>query len=399
MKRGLTQRISELQEAETLKMARMCRELQEGGSKVISLSLGEPDFATPEHIREAAIQAIRDGYSSYPPVPGYSDLREAIAAKFRRDNNLDYGASQVMVSTGAKQSLMNLLLALVEKGDEVILPAPYWVSYPQMVQFAQATVVPLNTSIENDYKITPEQLEAAITDKTRVFLFNSPCNPTGSVYSEAEQRALGEVLARHPEVQIISDEIYEYITYGEKHFSLAQIPELNERTTVVNGVSKGFAMTGWRIGYMAGPEWLIKGCEKLQGQFTSGACSISQRATLAALTSSLEPTRQMATSFAKRKKLVVEKLSQINGIKANDPKGAFYIFPEIKHYFGTHTNNQRIQTSSELCMYLLQDAHVSLVAGEAFGSPNCIRLSFAASETDLITGLENIKNSLDKLEV
>jgi aspartate aminotransferase len=393
-----TQRIQHINEPSTIRMSRLSRELKDRGLDVINLSLGEPDFDTPMHIRKAAIEAIEQGYTHYPPVAGYPELKEAIIQKFKRDNNLSYSPSQIVVSNGAKQAIINVVLSLIEVGDEVIVPSPFWVSYPEMIKLSEGRTVYVHGSLENDYKITPEQLEAAITPRTKAFIYSSPCNPTGSYYTYDELKGLAEVFAKYPHIYIISDEIYEHINYTGKHTSIAQFPEITERVIVVNGVSKAFAMTGWRIGYMAGPEWLAKASDKVQGQFTSGACSISQRASIAALTSDLTPTYEMRDHFRKRRDLVIEKLKEIPGFKYSIPQGAFYLFPDVSYYYGKHHEGMVVRDADDLCMYLLDKAYVSLVPGTGFGCSECIRMSFAASEENLAKAIDRIKDSLAKLQ-
>ncbi len=393
----LSDRISNLAESATLKMAALARQLKQEGKDVISLSIGEPDFGTPEHIKEAAIQAIKEGHSHYTPVPGYLELRKAIVKKFKRDNNLDFTSNQIVVSTGAKQSLANVILSTVNPGDEVIMPIPYWVSYAAQVQLAEGTLIEVPTHIDNKFKITPENLEAAITERTKLFVFSSPCNPTGSLYTKEELHALAEVFARHERIYIISDEIYEHITFEGKHESIAQFDFIKDRVIVVNGLSKGFAMTGWRLGYIAAPLEIAKACGKMQGQFTSGTCAVTQQAAIAALTGTLEPTYAMREQFKKRRKLVLDLLNEIPGIQTYLPNGAFYVFPEVSHYLGKSTATQTIDTVDDLCMYLLNDANVSVVTGAAFGNDQCFRLSYAASEEQLIEAIKRIKNSLAKL--
>ncbi len=397
MAEKVAQRILNIHESSTLRMAKLSRELKEKGVDVINLSLGEPDFDTPQHIKAAAIQSINEGFTHYPPVSGYLELKKAIVNKFKTENNLSYQPSQIVVSTGAKQSIINVILSIIEKGDEVLVPSPFWVSYPEMIKMAEATPVFVHATIETDYKITPQQLEAAITPKTKAVVYSSPSNPTGSYYTEDELRSLAEVFQRHPQVFVISDEIYEHINFTGKHTSIAQIPGMYDRTIVVNGVSKAFAMTGWRIGYMAGPEWIAKACEKLQGQFTSGASSISQRATLAALTSSLEPTYKMRDAFKERRDLVIKKMERLYNCKFNIPQGAFYLFPDVSCYFGTSYNGTTVKDAEDLAMYLLEEAKVTVVAGTGFGCEQCIRISFAASKEELSTALDRIADALEKL--
>ncbi len=394
----LSSRLDRFSEPETLKMAKLGRELRGQGIDVIDLSLGEPDFDTPEHIKEAAIKAVKDNWSHYPPVAGYPELREAVCLKFKRDNNLDYKPENIIVSTGAKQSLANVVMAIVDKGDEVVIPTPYWVTYSEIVKIAEGEVKLIRTTIENDYKITPAELEAAITPKTKLFMFSSPSNPTGGVYSQKELAALAEVFKKHPKVFIISDEIYEYINYVGKHESLAQFPELKDRIIIVNGLSKGFAMTGYRLGFIAADPAIVKGCEKLQGQFTSGATAVTQRAAITALTSPLDSTWKMLDEFKLRKKRVIELLKAIPGVKLSEPDGAFYVFPDISYYFGKSNGEDKIDNADDLCMYLLNKAHVSTVTGRAFGEPNCIRLSFANSMDKIEGGLTRIIEAMSKLK-
>ena len=394
----VAKRIHDIQESSTLQMARLTRELVSQGLDIINLTLGEPDFDTPRHIREAAKKAIDDGFTHYTPVVGFPELRDAIVRKFKKENGLDYTSSQIIVSTGAKQSLINIVLSIVDEGDEVIIPAPYWVSYPEMVKLAEGKVVSVFAGVEQEYKITAAQLEAAITPKTRAFIYSSPSNPTGSFYSKEELSKLAEVFERHPHVIIISDEIYEHINFTEEgHASLAQFPSIKERVVVVNGMSKAFAMTGWRIGYAAGPEWIIRACEKLQGQFTSGTSSISQKAAICALTSDMKPTEDMCEEFHKRRELLVSKLRAANELKYGVPDGAFYLFPDVSSYFGKSFNDIKINNSDDLSMYLLKEARVSTVSGSGFGGPNCIRLSFATSEENIIKACDRIIEALGKL--
>jgi aspartate aminotransferase len=384
-------------EPETLKMAKLGRELRSKGVDVIDLSLGEPDFDTPKHIKEAAIQAINDNWTHYTPVPGYLDLREAICLKLKRDNNLDYSPDNIVVSTGAKQSLANTILAVVDEDDEVLIPTPYWVTYSELVKIARGKVVELKTSAANGFKISADQLEKAITPQTRVFLFSSPCNPTGAVYHKNELAELSKVFLRHPNVLIISDEIYEYINFIGEHDSLAQFPGLKERVVIVNGLSKGFAMTGWRLGYIAAASSIAKACEKVQGQFTSGTNAVTQRAAITALTSDLRPSMEMVKQFAERRKKVLELVSSIPGFECIPPDGAFYVFPDIRYYFGKTDGVTTIETSSDLTFYLLNNAHVTSVMGDAFGEPNCIRFSFANSMKNIEEGWERIREALSKL--
>jgi aspartate aminotransferase len=389
--------LSRFSEPETLKMAKLGRELRAKGVDIIDLSLGEPDFDTPQHIKDSAKKAIDENWSHYTPVPGYLDLRQAICEKLKRDNNLDYKPEEIVTSTGAKQSLANALLALVDDGDEVIIPTPYWVTYSELVKIARGIVVEVHTSLESGFKVTPAQLEAAITPKSKVFLFSSPCNPSGAVYSKKELEALATVFRKHPGVAIISDEIYEYINYVGKHESIAQFSDLKDRIVIVNGLSKGFAMTGWRLGYIAAPVEVAKACEKLQGQFTSATCSITQKAAVTALTTDLKPSFEMVDEFTRRREKTLQLVSAIPGIKVFKPEGAFYIFPDISSYFGKADGEQTIRNSNDLCMYLLNTAHVSSVMGDAFGEPNCIRFSFANSMPNIEKAWKRIADALAKL--
>ena len=393
----LAQRLSSITEPQTIKMAKLSRELKAKGINIVDLSLGEPDFKTPEHICNAAIKAMNDGFTKYTPVVGFPDLLEAISIKLKRDNNLDYAPNQIVVSTGAKQSLVNAVLCLVDPGDEVIIPTPFWVTYAAQVQLAHGTVKYVPCSIENDFKLTPGQLEAAITPKTKLFIYSSPCNPTGSVYSREELAGLVEVFKRHPQVYIISDEIYEYINYTGRHESIAQFDEVKDRVVVINGMSKGFAMTGWRLGYMAAPRELAQACDKLQAQFTSGANSIAQKASVTALLSDLAPTYKMVEAFKQRKEYVIPALQKMPGIQCNNPEGAFYAFPDISSFFGKSYNGNRINNDEDFSMFLLNEAHVATVCGSAFGEPNCVRLSFATSMTNLMEAMERISAALPKL--
>ena len=394
MSQPLSDRINNLPISQTLAMAAKARELREQGKDIISLSLGEPDFNTPDFIKDAAIQAINDNYNSYTPVNGYGELREAICRKFKRDNNLDYNINQIVVSTGAKQSIANVAMVLLNPGDEVILPAPYWVSYSAITTLAEATYVEIPTSIETDFKITPEQLEAAITPRTKMIFFNSPNNPSGTVYTEAEYRALAEVLERHPGIYILSDEIYEHINYGAPNFSFAAIESMYDRTITVNGVAKAFAMTGWRIGYIGAAEWIAKACNKMQGQITSGANCIAQRATITALDAPVEKIQYMVDEFHKRRDLVLDLLGNIEGIKTNVPEGAFYVFPDVSFYFGKTIDGQQVENASDFAMLLLEKANVATVTGDAFGAPNCIRISYAASQEELKEAIRRIAELL-----
>ena len=390
----LSARINSLPISATLEMAAKARELKTKGIDIIGLSLGEPDFNTPEFIKDAAVQAVQDNWNSYSPVDGYADLKTAICNKFKRDNNLDYNPTQIVVSTGAKQSIANICMVLLNPGDEVLLPAPYWVSYSAIATLAEAKSKIISSSIETDFKITPEQLEAAITPKTKLVMFNSPNNPSGTIYSEKEYRSLGKVLEKFPDVFILSDEIYEHINYGNPHFSIASIPELYDRTITVNGVAKAFAMTGWRIGYIGAPEWLAKACNKMQGQITSGANCIAQRATIAAVEAPVSNIQYMVDEFAKRREIIIQLLSEIPGIKINQPEGAFYVFPDISFYFGKTLTGKKIENASDFALYLLEHAHVATVTGDAFGNSNCIRISYAASEKNIQTAIARISKSL-----
>jgi len=394
----LSSRLERFSEPETLKMAKLGRELRSQGIDIIDLSLGEPDFDTPEHIKDAARKAVTENWSHYPPVAGYPELREAICQKFKRDNNLDYKPENIIVSTGAKQSLANAVFAVVDKGDEVIIPTPYWVTYSEIVKLGEGDVKLVRTSIENDYKLTPEELEAAITPKSKLFIFSSPSNPTGGVYSRDELAALAEVFKKHPQIFIISDEIYEYINYVGKHESIAQFSELKDRIIIINGLSKGFAMTGYRLGFIAANPTIVKACEKLQGQFTSGATAVTQRAAITALTAPLDTTWEMLTEFKARKKRVIELIEGIPGLKLSEPDGAFYVFPDVSSYFGKKDGEESISNADDLCMYLLNKAHVSTVTGRAFGEPNCIRISFANSMSKIEGGLKRITEAMAKLK-
>jgi aspartate aminotransferase len=390
--------LTRFSEPETLKMAKLGRELRAKGIDVIDLSLGEPDFDTPEHIKDAAKKAIDDNWSHYTPVPGFLDLREAICTKFKRDNNLDYKPENIVASTGAKQSLANTILALVDEGEEVIIPTPYWVTYSELVKIAKGKVVEVYTRLEDGFKITPAQLEAAITPKTKAFLFSSPCNPSGSVYNKAELEALAAVFRKHPNVFIISDEIYEYINFVGKHESIAQFNDLKERIVIINGLSKGFAMTGWRLGYIAANAEVAKACEKLQGQFTSGTNSITQKAAVIALTTDLKPSFEMVEEFTRRRKRTLELVKAIPGIKCFEPEGAFYIFPDVSSYYGKSAGDNTIKNSADFSMYLLNTAHVSSVMGDAFGDPKCVRFSFANSMQNIEKAWARIADALAKLK-
>ena len=394
----LSSLLERFNEPETLKMAKLGRELRAKGVDVIDLSLGEPDFDTPQHIKDAAIKAINDNWSHYTPVPGFLDLREAICTKLKRDNNLDYKPANIVASTGAKQSLANVILALVDDDDEVIIPTPYWVTYSELVKIARGKVVEIRTSLESGFKVTPEQFEAAITNKTKVFMFSSPCNPSGAVYSKAELEALAVVFRKHPHIYILADEIYEYINFVGKHESIAQFEDLKDRTIVVNGLSKGFAMTGWRLGYIAANEEIAKACEKLQGQFTSATCSITQKAGVVALTTDLKPSFEMTKEFARRRARVMELVKDIPGFICSKPDGAFYIFPDVSAYYGKKDGETIIRNASDFSMYLLNTANVSSVMGDAFGEPKCVRFSFANSMENIERAWARIKEAFGKLK-
>ena len=394
----LANRLSLVSEPQTIRMAKLSRELKSQGLNIIDLSLGEPDFRTPDHICQAATQAMTDGYTKYTPVAGYPELREAICQKLKRDNGLTFTPDEVIVSTGAKQSLANAILSIINPGDEVIIPTPYWVTYSALVQLAEGVSTFIHCTLDDDFKLTPDRLEAAITDRTRLFIFSSPCNPTGSVYSRAELAALVTVFERHPQVTIISDEIYEYINFVGKHESIAQFPSIKDRVVVINGFSKGFAMTGWRLGYLAGPKELVQACEKLQGQFTSGANSITQRAGIAALNGDLTPTHEMTKAFRERRNFVIDALKNMPGVKINVPEGAFYAFPDISSFFGKTDGTNLIQNDEDFSMYLLHVAHVSTVNGTAFGNGNYIRISFATSMEQLQEAMLRIKTALANLK-
>lgn len=395
----LASRLQRFNEPETLKMAKLGRELRAQGYDVIDLSVGEPDFDVPQHIQEAAKKAIDENWSHYTPVAGYLELRDAVCHKLKRDNNLEYACENIVVSTGAKQSLANLILSLVDEGDEVIIPTPYWVTYAALVQLAKGVVVEIKTDLACGYKITPEQLEAAVTPKTKVFMFSSPCNPSGAVYTKKELEGLAAVFRKFPDIIVISDEIYEYITYGERPVSIAQLEGMKDRTVIVNGLSKGFAMTGWRIGYIAGPAPIAKACEKIQGQMTSGTNSVAQRAAIVALTAPLDASLAMVKEFEARRKRIVELLREIKGVELAEPDGAFYAFPKVDAFFGRKGEDGAVVSNADdLCMYLLNTAHVSTVTGSAFGNPECIRLSFANSMTNIEKALVRVKDALSKLK-
>lgn len=393
----LSSLLNRFSEPETLKMAKLGRELRAQGIDVIDLSLGEPDFDTPQHIKDAAIKAINDNWSHYTPVPGFLDLREAVCTKLKRDNGLDYKPEHIVVSTGAKQSLANSILALVDEEDEVIIPTPYWVTYSELVKIARGKVIEIRTTVENKFKTTAEELEAAITPKTKVFMFSSPCNPSGAVYSKDELAALVKVFEKHPEITILSDEIYEYINFMGKHESIAQFDSIKDQVVIINGLSKGFAMTGWRLGYIAANSTISKACEKLQGQFTSGTCSIAQKAAVAALTGDLRPSIEMTEEFTRRRTKTLELVNAIPGFKCFAPEGAFYVFPDVSYYFGKSNGTETIKNAADFSMYLLNTAHVSSVMGDAFGEPSCVRFSFANSMTNIEKAWARIADALSKL--
>lgn len=393
----LSSLLNRFNEPETLKMARLGRELRAQGIDIVDLSLGEPDFDTPQHIKDAAKKAIDENWSHYTPVAGYADLREAVCVKFRRDNRLEFKPENIIVSTGAKQSLANAILATVDRGDEVLIPTPFWVTYAALVQMAQGEVKLMKTTIGSGYKITPAQLEEAITPRTKLFIFSSPCNPSGAVYSRAELEGLAEVFRRHPQVFIISDEIYEYINFTGDHESIARFDDLKERTIVINGLSKGFAMTGWRLGFMAASPQIAKACEKLQGQFTSGTNAIAQRAAITALTGPLDTARDMVREFAARKVRVIERMKALKGFEFAEPDGAFYAFPCVDYYFGKSDGAEVIGNADDLCMYLLNKGHVSTVTGSAFGDERCLRISFANSMPNIEKGFDRIADALSRL--
>ncbi|MBO3115811.1 pyridoxal phosphate-dependent aminotransferase [Winogradskyella sp. DF17] len=390
----LSDRVTNLSTSATLAMAAKARELRAEGKDIIGLSLGEPDFDTPDFIKDAAIQAINDNYNSYTPVDGYVDLKNAIITKFKRDNGLDYSLPQIVVSTGAKQALFNIASVLLNDGDEVILPCPYWVSYSDIVKLNEGVPVEVKTSIENDFKMTAAQLEAAITPKTKMIWYSSPCNPSGSVYSKEELRALADVLKKHPNIYIVSDEIYEHINFKGGHYSMAQFDDMYNRTITVNGVSKAFAMTGWRIGYIGAPDWIARACNKIQGQVTSGANCIAQRAVITALEAPASSVQYMVDEFKVRRQLILGLLNDIDGFKTNEPEGAFYVFPDVSSYFGKTIKGKTINNSSDMAIFLLEEALVATVTGEAFGNPNCIRISYAASQVEIKEAVKRIKEAL-----
>ncbi len=394
----LSSLLDRFNEPETLKMAKLGRELRAKGIDVIDLSLGEPDFDTPQHIKDAAIKAIHDNWSHYTPVSGFLDLREAVCTKLKRDNNLDYKPENIVTSTGAKQSLANAILAIVDEGDEVIIPTPYWVTYSELVKIARGKVVEIRTTVENSFKTTPAQLEAAITDKSKVFMFSSPCNPSGAVYSKEELEALAVVFRKYPNIIILADEIYEYINFVGKHESIAQFDDLKDRVVLINGLSKGFAMTGWRLGYIAANTTIAKACEKIQGQFTSGASSITQKAAVAALTGDLRPSREMTEEFTRRRAKTLELVKTIPGFKCFEPEGAFYVFPDVSYYYGKSTGTETIKNAADFSMYILNTANVSCVMGDAFGEPNCVRFSFANSMPNIEKAWVRIREALAQLK-
>lgn len=394
----LASRLNRIVESNTLRMAKLSRELQAQGKDVINLSLGEPDFQTPQHIKDAAKKAIDDGFTFYTPVVGYLDLRQAISEKFKRENGLDYPADQIVVSTGAKQSIINVLLSLLNAGDEVIIPTPFWVSYSEMVKLSEGVPVYVHSNVTQDYKPTVAQLEAAITPKTKAFIFSSPCNPTGSVFTKDELYNIAKMFEKYPNIYIISDEIYEHINFIGKHESIGQFDFIKDRVITINGMSKGFAMTGWRLGYIGAPKVIAQACEKLQGQFTSGANSIAQRAALAALKGSLEPTLEMTKAFHRRRDLVLGLMKEIEGFRLNIPGGAFYVFPDVSSYFGKSDGTTIINNCEDLCMYILHNANVSIVGGDSFGAPVCVRFSYATSDEKLVEAIKRIKEALSKLK-
>lgn len=393
----LSDRLNRLAPSATLAMSQKSSEMKAQGIDVINMSVGEPDFNTPEHIKDAAKKAIDENFSRYSPVPGYMDLREAISAKLKRENGLDYGVNEILVSNGAKQSVCNTIMALVNDGDEVIIPAPYWVSYPQMAKLAGGEPVIVEAGFEQDFKITPEQLEAAITPKTKLLILCSPSNPTGSVYNEEELRGLADVIKRHEDLYVLADEIYEHINYIGKHHSIAQIEGMKERTIVVNGVSKAYAMTGWRIGYIAAPEWIVKGCNKLQGQYTSGPCSVSQKAAVEAYMASQDCVEEMRKAFERRRDLIVSLAKDIPGLEVNVPQGAFYLFPKCSSFFGKTDGTHVINNSTDFALYLLEVGHVATVAGDAFGDPECFRMSYATSDDNIREAMSRIKSAVARL--
>lgn len=393
----IAKRLAVLSASQTIAMTQKGRELKAQGVDVISLSVGEPDFNTPDYVKEAAKKAIDDNFSFYSPVGGFEDLKQAIVDKFKRENNLEYNKNQIIVSNGAKQSITNIFLSLLNQGDEVLIPTPYWVSYPEAVKLAEAKPVYIPSTVETDFKVTPEQIAKSITPRTKMFVFSSPSNPSGSVYSKSELKAIAEIFAKNKQILILSDEIYEHITFSGNHESIAQFEEIKNQVMIVNGVSKGFAMTGWRIGYLAAPEWIVKACDKLQGQYTSGASSIAQKASVAALNGGLEFPEMMTKAFVRRRDLMIEGLSKIKGLKLNKPEGAFYIFPDVSAYFGKTVGEKTIKNSTDLAFYLLDKAHVATVGGEGFGQPECLRLSYATSDDKLTEAIKRITKALNAL--
>lgn len=391
-------RVNKLSESATIAMARKARELKSQGEDIISLSLGEPDFNTPDFIKEAGVEGIHQNYSKYMPVNGYLDLRESIVEKFKRDNGIQYNVDQIVVSTGAKQSIANVVLSCVNPGDEVIVPAPYWVSYEEIIKMAEGVPVFIETTIENDFKISPSQLQKAVTSKTKMMIYSSPCNPSGSVYSKEELRSLADVLVQYPNITVLSDEIYEHINFTNSYFSMAAFDDMYDQVVTVNGVSKSFAMTGWRLGYIGAPNWLANACTKIQGQFTSGTSGISQRAAIAAVSANPDVVNEMKSAFLKRRDFVLNALSNIAGIKINEPKGAFYVFPDVSFFFNKSFGKYNIQNADDLTMYILETAKVALVTGNAFGSPNCLRISYASSLDNLKLAMERIASSLNALK-
>lgn len=395
---NLAQRVDYINEPQTIAMAKLGRELAAQGFDIISLSLGEPDFTTPQHIKDAAKDAIDNNFSYYTPVAGIPELREAIVNKFKRDNNLHFTPDQILVSTGAKHCIMNAMMALVNSGDEVIIPTPYWVSYSEMARLIEGVPVFINATVEQQYKINAKQLEAAITPKSKLFIFSSPCNPTGSVYSKDELAALVSVFEKHPNIYIVSDEIYEFINFVGKHQSIGCFDSIKDRVITINGLSKGYAMTGWRLGYMAAHPSITKACEKIQSQFTSATSSITQKAAVAALNGDMKPSEEMVKAFKRRRELILQEVKQIPNWVCNNPEGAFYLFPDVSYYFGKSFEGKTINTATDLCMYLLHNAHVSMVTGEAFGAPQCIRISYATSDEKIVEAMSRIKKALDKLK-
>jgi len=399
MENNLSNRINALEESATIAMAQKARELKSQGIDVISLSLGEPDFKTPEHIQKAAKEAIDSGkFFAYPPVPGYPELRKGIADKLKKENNIDCTQDNIIVSNGAKHSIANVFMALINPGDEVIVYTPYWVSYVELIKLAEGVPVVIKGTLEQDFKAPVEELRKAITPKTKAIIYSSPSNPTGSVFTKNELQEIADEVLKHENIYVISDEIYEYINFFGEHVSIASIPGMFERTIVVNGFSKGYAMTGWRVGYICAPLWIAKACNKMQGQFTSGVCSIAQRAAIEAISGDQEPTKRMAEIYKKRRQLVLEGLDQIPGVKANQPGGAFYVFPDVSYFFGKSDGETTVENASDLALYILNKAHVSVVTGDAFGAPNCIRISYAASDENLREALSRLKNTLAKLK-